>query len=354
MSSFAVLRWLPVRVSKQPVETIVIAILMLSLCFFYLQFNFRGSLLTTDYDISSAFVHQRMRFLLEPSRLTDTKSETDGWKYLFRLQNQNISASHHFRHHPLADRGSEGVMVGKMNDFRDSSLADLIVHHIRVVGLLPSASEPRGVLCKRAIQCVFELKNLVERMPVVVAGRGNTTIRQFCENKFNSTRRCLVFSPTSLWNDDVDDFNNGPTLDSARLHRAPIRINSSRVSIEALLTNVNYANSVDVDDSIYGASSMVLTYAFNASSDDDHEFLRVWKQQVSKQQTACTTPAFFIRKRLHRQEQGQPRWRSPLVWWDAAFVYPFWTLQELLNVSSVAFSLFYHRRNLIESTRWWC
>lgn len=324
------LRRIPLRVSRNPVEVIVVALLLSSACYYYLATLFP-------------------RFLLGHgnSLLTDSLLSDQSLLYFFQngihrpVFEQESSSCLHFYQSQVLDKGRLSP---------ESNMEFLWMKQMLLVAPRSTRTNQRGVLTRRALKSLFALRRAVEYEGQAWSSKYDISLFDSCASGAAGDFKCAVFSATALWNHSLNVFNNDERFSD---HIATVKRLNTHPSLEHVPLSVLFGG-LEVDDderSALTASSLVLTFVFNVTSEKEANALDKWSSSLSGLHTEFWLSHEEVMSKIERRQKQAGSIDHPMAW-IASFAHGFWTIKDLIGVSYSALHLYLIQDNFRAPKRW--
>jgi hypothetical protein len=283
---FKLLRWIPVLVSRNPVEVIFFAALLASGCWHYLTAHFGPS------------------WPLSPQPAVTAYSGRFAW---------------------------DGRRWASEID--DDSVPGLPYLHLESLWVQPTPSaivDVKGALTRRSFRALFGLKDKVEHDVFMRTEQANFTLMEHL-------RPLYVLSPTQYWNDSVDDFlADSDVLGRIAAGGNAIKVPASSDGVDAralsvaqtaLFSCLHHGDAVDGVAKVNRASALVLSYVFNITAPEQIELLAAWREKVGLIEMDLLAAETLIRERSrHRRHQSAKPFRF------TNFASGLWTIKDIIEV----------------------
>ena len=315
----AFVRRLPVQVSRHPVETIFLALMVASGCWYYMVNVFPKSLVNSSYsnDLARDLGLDGGRFVF------------DGYTMTPVLECNGVGRGHHSCSTQVASGQSIPLTSSELIHQRPP-FPYLVVKQLYLVGPRMMSSDPRGALTRRSFRALFALKHQVEDDSFLRwTDQQRFSYRSLCRDDPKAIS-CLSYSPTMFWN-NLDRFkaDENPWETISAISQFPGIHELNPVSREALFGELKLDEE---SKEVMGASSLVLTYMVNVTSDYHVAVLDAWFSKMESLETDFLTPDTLLKKKIVREaRQKKISARNPLAWL-ASFAHGFWTIKDLIEV----------------------
>jgi hypothetical protein len=284
---FLTIRWIPVLVSRNPIECILCAVLLASVCWHYLTTHFGRPLLALGGASTVA------------SQWTGGRLAWDGGTW--------------------------------HTDSTDEPLP-FPYWHVESMWVQPAPEaigDIKGALTRRSFRALFALKNKIEHDVFMRDDLGsNFTL-------WEHLRPVYAVAPTALWNHSVEAFAAEPDVlerialtDSVFVKPSTTltNIKALRVARSALFHDVTVDGKAETSRA-GRASALVLSYVFNVTSEHQAQMLQSWRRKVGAIRTDAVVAQSLVRDRAsHRHRPTTPTIRL------AAFASGIWAVKEIIEV----------------------